>query len=529
MSTKSAVRPFEVHVPDAVLDDLRQRIARTRWPDEVAGAGWRYGTDLAYLRELCAYWRERYDWRAHEARLNGFRQFTVPLAGIDVHFIHEEGVGPRPLPLLLSHGWPGSVWEFNQLMPRLTDPARFGGDPADAFTVVAPSLPGYGFSFRSGQPRFGVPEIAEAFATLMTDVLGYRRFGAQGGDWGSFVSARLAVDRPDRLVGIHLNLMPLRRDVPRDTVAQSAEDARTSRSSRNGCARKRATSGSRGRGPRRSPTASRTRPPGWRRGSWRSSSAGRDCDGDVERSVSRDDLLTNVMIYWVTGAINASFWPYYDRMHRGWPLPEGRIEVPTGYAAFPREILRPPRAWAERAFDHPPMDADAARRPLRGPGGAGPPGRGRPRLLPAPQRSVTMAWPRPLISPAELAARLDAPELRLFECGVVYRPLPGGGDFRVESARPLYDAGHLPGAVFVDPVAELSDSTSGLRFTMPGPARVAEAFGRQGSGPAPSSSSTAATTTSSRRGSGGCCGPSASTTRPCWTAASCAGRPKAGR
>jgi microsomal epoxide hydrolase len=143
-----------------------------RWPDAPPGAGWDYGTDVAFLQELVAYWRDSYDWRAHEARLNAFAQYTGPLAGIELHFIHQPGVGPDPLPLLLSHGWPGSVWEFHTVIPMLTDPARFGGDPADAFTVVAPSLPGYGFSFRPGQPRFGVSASADAFAALMTDVLG---------------------------------------------------------------------------------------------------------------------------------------------------------------------------------------------------------------------------------------------------------------------------------------------------------------------------------------------------------------------
>src|SRR5688572_2030222 len=208
-------RPFTVRVPDEVLADLRERLARVRWPDEPPEAGWRYGTSLAYLRELVEYWRDRYDWRAHEARLNAFPQFTVPLAGIDLHFIHQPGVGPSPLPLLISHGWPGSVWEFHKVIPMLTDPARFGGDPADAFTVVAPSLPGYGFSFRPGQPRFGVREIADAFAALMTDVLGYERFVAQGGDWGAFVTSRLGYAYPERVPGIHLNLLTLRRDLPR--------------------------------------------------------------------------------------------------------------------------------------------------------------------------------------------------------------------------------------------------------------------------------------------------------------------------
>ena len=211
-------QPFTVNVPDATLADLQERLARVRWPDAPPGAGWDYGTDVAYLRELVAYWRDGYDWRAHEARLNAFAQSTVPLAGIDLHFVHQPGVGPDPLPLLLSHGWPGSVWEFHKVIPMLTDPARFGGDPADAFTVVAPSLPGYGFSFRPGQPRFGVGAIADAFAALMTDVLGYRRFVAQGGDWGSLISARLALGYPERVPAIHLNFLLL----PADTGTPAA-------------------------------------------------------------------------------------------------------------------------------------------------------------------------------------------------------------------------------------------------------------------------------------------------------------------
>src|SRR5262245_22778065 len=151
-----APRPFSIHVPDTVLADLRDRLARVRWPDEVPEAPWRYGPDLGYMKDLVAYWRDKYDWRAHEAELNRLKQFTVPLASIDLHFIHEPGIGPDPLPLLLSHGWPGSIVEFRRLIPMLTDPGRFGGDPADAFTVVAPSLPGYTFSFRPNQPRFGV-------------------------------------------------------------------------------------------------------------------------------------------------------------------------------------------------------------------------------------------------------------------------------------------------------------------------------------------------------------------------------------
>ena len=152
-------RPFRIDVPDAVIADLRDRLARVRWPDQAPGADWAYGTSVAYMQDLVTYWRDRYDWRAHEAKLNGFRQYTAPVAGIDLHFIHEEGKGPRPWPLLISHGWPGSVWEFHKILPMLTDPARFGGNPEDAFTVVAPSLPGYGFPTVPGSRGSASPRL----------------------------------------------------------------------------------------------------------------------------------------------------------------------------------------------------------------------------------------------------------------------------------------------------------------------------------------------------------------------------------
>ena len=192
---------------DADLADLRDRLARTRFPDQAPGDAWAYGTDVAYLRQLMEYWRNDFDWRAEEAALNAFPQFRVPLDGVDLHYLHVPGVGPDPMPLLLLHGWPGSVFEFLDIIPRLTDPARFGGDARDAFTVVAPSLPGYGLSFQPGQKRFGVPEMADCVAALMHDVLGYARFGAQGGDWGAAVTSRLGYAYADRMIGIHINLM----------------------------------------------------------------------------------------------------------------------------------------------------------------------------------------------------------------------------------------------------------------------------------------------------------------------------------
>ena len=349
--TAIAPTTFRVDVPDSVLADLRERLARTRFPDQAPGAPWAYGADLGYVKELCEYWRERYDWRKHEAALNGFRQFTARVAGIDLHFIHEEGRGPKPLPLLLSHGWPGSIWEFHKIIPMLTDPARFSGDPADAFTVVAPSLPGYGFSFAPGQARFGITEIADAFAVLMTDVLSYRRFAAQGGDWGGFITSRLGVAYPERLAGIHVNLLSLRRDLPRPKDPTPEERAYLEDLG----AWLRDETGYQwiqGTKPQTLAYGLSDSPAGlaaWIVEKFRSWS---DCDGDVERRFTKDVLLTNITLYWVTGAINSSFWPYYARYHSPWPIADGqRVEVPTAYAAFPKEIVRPPRSWAERVYN----------------------------------------------------------------------------------------------------------------------------------------------------------------------------------
>jgi len=207
--------PFTLAVPDSALADLRTRLALTRFPDQAPDAPWAYGTDVGYMRNLVAYWRDGFDWRAQEAVLNAWPQFKVRLHGIDVHYLRIEGKGPNPTPLLLMHGWPGSVFEFVDLIPRLTDPARFGGDPADSFTVIAPSLPGFGLSFAPNQPRFKIEQIAACFADLMTKVLGFPRYAAQGGDFGAFTASRLGYAFPEQVIGIHINLLT----VPRDRLA----------------------------------------------------------------------------------------------------------------------------------------------------------------------------------------------------------------------------------------------------------------------------------------------------------------------
>jgi pimeloyl-ACP methyl ester carboxylesterase len=341
---------FSLHVPDAVLADLRDRLSRTRLPDQAPGVPWAYGTDVTYMSDLVEYWRDHFDWRIQEARLNAFPQYKVRLHDIDLHFLHVPGNGPDPQPLLLSHGWPGSVFEFLELIPRLTDPGRFGGDPADAFTIVAPSLPGYGLSFTPGQPRFGVEAIADCFAALMSEVLGYQRFGAQGGDWGSFVTARLGYAYPERLSGIHLNLMPIRRD-PQMLSNPTPEESRFLEELQLWLKEETGYQWIQGTRPQTLAFALTDSPAGlaaWIVEKFRTWS---DCDGDVEAVFSRDHLLANISLYWFTGAIGSSFWPYYARLHGPWPIPAGAaVTVPTGYCEFPREILRPPRSVAERTF-----------------------------------------------------------------------------------------------------------------------------------------------------------------------------------
>jgi len=344
------VKPFRLHVPDEAIADLRARLERTRWPDEPPLAPWATGTSVAYLKDLVEYWRSGFDWRAQEAKLNAFRQFTVPLAGIELHFIHEEGKGPAPMPLLLSHGWPGSVVEFGRLIPMLTDPARFRGDPADAFTVVAPSLPGYTLSFRPGQRRFAIEDIADAFAALMTEVLGHRRFGAQGGDWGAFVSSRLGYRYAERLIGIHLNLLAIRRD-PKMIEQPTTEEKAYLEQLTEWLKEETGYQWIQGTRPQTLAFGLTDSPAGLAAWIVEKFRAWADCGGEPERAVSRDEMLANISLYWFSGAIGSSFWPYYARMHGPWPIPEGAtVGAPTGYAEFAKEILRPPRSLAARTY-----------------------------------------------------------------------------------------------------------------------------------------------------------------------------------
>jgi microsomal epoxide hydrolase len=313
------VKPFRLQVPDAALADLRERLARTRFPDEPPLPPWSTGTSLAYLRELVRYWEKEFDWRAQEARINALPQFKAA----DLHFIHVRREGK--MPLLLAHGWPGSIVEFLGLIPRLED-----------FSLVVPSLPGYTLSFTPGQKRYGVEEIADRFVKLMTEELGYRRFGLQGGDWGAFVCSRIAATRPELVTGLHLNYLPVRRDGPIDDADWQAQ--------LNDWVKERSGySTIQGTRPQTLAYGLTDSPAGL--AAWIAEKFRDWSDGEVDR----DAMLANISLYWFTGAIGSSFWPYYARLHGPWPVP-GPITVPTAYASFPKEILRPPRAVAERMY-----------------------------------------------------------------------------------------------------------------------------------------------------------------------------------
>ena len=342
---------FSLHVPDTEIADLNSRLALTRLPDEVPMSGWAYGTSLQYMRALVDYWRTRFDWRAEETRLNAFPQFKVPIAGIDVHYLHVKGKGPSPKPLLLMHGWPGSVFEFIDIIPRLTDPARFGGKADDAFTVIAPSLPGYGLSFSPNQKRFTIPDISDCLAELMTSVLGYSKFAAQGGDWGAFTCSALGVRHPDKLVGIHLNMLATNPAIVSSLVAATAEEQRFIEEIKLWAKEEAGYIQIQGTRPQTLAYGLMDSPAGLAAWIAEKFHAWTDHNGDFETAVARDRLLANISLYWFTGSIGASFWPYYDRLHGPWPIPAGKtVDVPTGYAAFPREIRRPPRSIAEKDY-----------------------------------------------------------------------------------------------------------------------------------------------------------------------------------
>ncbi|MGI9522474.1 MAG: epoxide hydrolase family protein, partial [Hyphomicrobiaceae bacterium] len=299
---------FTLHVPDSDITDLEARLERTRYPDQAPNTPWAYGTDLAYIQTLVEHWRTDFDWRTQEKLLNSFPQFKVDLHGIGLHYLNVPGNGPDPKPLLLMHGWPGSVFEFTDLIPRLTDPVRFGGDAEDAFTVVAPSLPGFGLSFQPGQKRFSIPDIADCFADLMVDVLGHRRFAAQGGDWGAFTCSALGVRHPEKIACIHLNMLSIKPNAVPDQKA-TPEERRYAEEIAVWAKEETGYIQIQGTRPQTLAYALTDSPAGLAAWIAEKFHVWSDHQGDFETVINRDQLLANISLYWFSRAIGSSFWP----------------------------------------------------------------------------------------------------------------------------------------------------------------------------------------------------------------------------
>ena len=333
------VTSFRIEIPDADLDDLRDRLHRTRWPEAETVDDWSQGVPLAYLRDLCEYWADGYDWRATEARLNALPQFRTRIDGLGIHFIHARSPHPDALPLVITHGWPGSIVEFLKVIGPLTDPTAYGGDAADAFHVVCPSLPGYGFSDKPARPGWNVQRIAGAWAALMAR-LGYDRYGAHGGDWGSVISRALANVAPDHVVGVHLNYLPT---PPLPGIEAELSDADLGRldtikalvAQKPGYQVLMATTPQTiAYGLTDSPVSQLT---------WIAEKF--DEWSDPRSPIDVDRLLTNVMLYWLTGTANSS-----ARLRKESPGPAPYCDVPIGVAVFPYDITLAVRPLVERQF-----------------------------------------------------------------------------------------------------------------------------------------------------------------------------------
>ncbi len=346
-------RPFEIRIPDSSIRDLNDRLRAARWPTSLDRESWNDGTSLSFVERLVDHWLHRFDWRAQEARLNRMPQYLMQVDGMDVHFVHRRGTGPSPLPLILTHGWPGSFAEMEHVIPLLADPGSHGGDPEDAFHVVVASLPGYGFSQAPSAPGVGSREIARSWRRLM-EGLGYQRFGAQGGDIGASVSTWLARLHPKSMVGIHLNFIPgsfrppLEGDMPPITATErDFRERGTAWSAAEG-----AYAALQGTKPQTLSFSLSDSPVGLAAWIAEKFQLWSDGPGDLPGTITIDTLLTDISLHWFSDDLTASLRLYKE--NRATPLafaPGERVATPLGVAVFPRELPMPPRSWVERVFD----------------------------------------------------------------------------------------------------------------------------------------------------------------------------------
>jgi pimeloyl-ACP methyl ester carboxylesterase len=352
-----AKQAFTVGFPDEAVDDLRDRLRKVRWPDDFANANWEYGTNLEYLRELTDYWLNKYDWRAREREMNSYSHFKATVEDVPIHFVHERGRGPDPIPLILSHGWPDTFWDFRKVIGPLTNPAAHGGNPADSFDVVIPSLPGFVFSTPLRRTGLNYWRTADLWVGLMRDLLGYERFGAQGHDWGSIVSAQLGHRYAQHMIGVHLTmLVPLpffAGALPGESHFESDEQGWHEKNSRF-VFRETAYQAIQATKPQTLSYALSDSPVGlcaWfleKRRTWSG------CGGDIESRFTKDELLDSVTLYWLTRSVASSLRYYSEAVHNPWKPAHDRIpvvEAPTGVAVFPDEVVLLPRRWAKEYYN----------------------------------------------------------------------------------------------------------------------------------------------------------------------------------
>jgi epoxide hydrolase len=340
------IEPFTIAVADHVLDDLRSRLRNTRWPEAELVGDWSQGMPLAWIQDICRYWAEEYDWRRREALLNRFAQFTTEIDGLGIHFLHVRSPHQQAMPLIITHGWPGSIVEFSKVIEPLTDPTAFGGEAADAFHVVCPSLPGFGFSAKPQTAGWGVDRIARAWAGLM-DRLGYPRYGAQGGDWGSGITTAMGAQDSEHCAGIHITLaMGVRPEAigePTPQEARALKGAKYYADWDSGYSKQQSTR------PQTLGYGLTDSPGGQAAWILEKFWAWTDCDGDPLNILGRDELLDNVMLYWVTATATSSarlYWESFGAARRT----AHTVTIPTGVAVFPKEIVPPVRRWLEPRY-----------------------------------------------------------------------------------------------------------------------------------------------------------------------------------
>ncbi|PCI76368.1 MAG: hypothetical protein COB20_10885 [SAR86 cluster bacterium] len=354
-ANNAPIIPFEIEISDAAIADLQRRLAATRMPDQIADTTWEYGTDSSYLAELIAYWQNDFDWKKQESELNQFDQFKTEIDGLDMHFIHQRSENPDAIPLMIVHGWPGSIAEFSKIIGPLTDPVAHGGDIADSYHVIAPSLPGFGFSEKPNEPGYSPEKFAHILAGLMQR-LGYEQYAIAGGDWGAIINRFLANNYPERLLGLHSNMVlagPPADEAQRDDVSEAESSLRNARTAymqnEVGYQRIQGTKPqSLGYGLNDSPAGLAAwiveKFHGW-------SDLPQGADGYLDNNFSKDELLTNIAIYWFTETITSSARIYYESNKTPVAKPIEYINVPTGVAVYPAEIYITPRSWAAAAYD----------------------------------------------------------------------------------------------------------------------------------------------------------------------------------